>query len=104
MRELRAHYAARRAQVQNVLGTIRGVSLPPPEGAFYAFARIEGLDDSSALALALVRNAGVALAPGAAFGDSGEGHLRLCFAASDATVTEALTRMRVYMEGRAAVA
>ena len=104
VRELCAHYAARRAQVQNVLGSIRGVSLPPPDGAFYAFARVEGLDDSSALALALVRNAGVALAPGSAFGDSGEGHLRLCFAASEATVTEALARLRAYMGGRGAVA
>ena len=99
VQELCAHYAARRAQVQNVLGAIHGVSLPPPQGAFYAFARIEGLDDSSSLALAMVRKAGVALAPGAAFGESGEGHLRLCFAASEATVTEALARVRAYMEG-----
>lgn len=102
VRELREHYSARRAQVQDVLRGIPGVSLPTPEGAFYAFARIEGLDDSTALAGALVREAGVALAPGAAFGAGGEGHLRLCFAASEATVTEGLARVRAYLEARRA--
>jgi aspartate/methionine/tyrosine aminotransferase len=100
VRALREHFAARRSQVQAALGTIPGVSLPVPEGAFYAFPRIEGLDDSSALAAAMLREAGVALAPGAAFGASGEGHLRLCFAASEGTLTQALARVRGYLEAR----
>ena len=57
-----------------------------------------GFVDSSALAMAMVREAGVALAPGAAFGPSGEGHLRLCFAASESTLTPALARIRDYLE------
>jgi aspartate/methionine/tyrosine aminotransferase len=102
VKDLRAHYAARRAQVQAVLGTLPGVSLATPEGGFYAFMQIEGLTDSSALALALLREAGVALAPGSAFGSSGEGYLRMCFAASEATLTPALARIGEYMEARAA--
>lgn len=92
--ELRAHYAARRAQVQAALGDLPGVSLASPDGAFYAWLRIEGLEDSSALAASLLRDAGVALAPGSAFGASGEGCLRLCFAVSEPTLTDALARVR----------
>jgi aspartate/methionine/tyrosine aminotransferase len=96
--ELRAHYAARRAQVEAALGGIPGVSLSVPDGGFFSFMRIDGLDDSAALAMELVREAKVALAPGSAFGAAGEGYLRLCFAAAEATLTPALTRLREYLE------
>jgi aspartate/methionine/tyrosine aminotransferase len=91
--QLRAHYAARREQVRAALGAIPGVSLPEIGGAFYAFPKIEGLRDSASLARTVLERSRVALAPGAAFGPSGEGHLRLCFAASEATMTEALDRL-----------
>jgi aspartate/methionine/tyrosine aminotransferase len=95
--ELRARYAERRAQVIEALGSIPRVSLPLPDGAFYAFPRIEGLDDSTAFADRLLRETGVALAPGVAFGAGGEGHLRLCFAASEPVLTEALNRLRAFI-------
>jgi len=100
VRDLRRHYAARREQVRSALGAIPGVTLPLPKGAFYAFPKIEGLADSSALAAAMLREAGVALAPGAAFGAAGEGHLRLCFAASEGVLTQALARVRGFLEAR----
>jgi aspartate/methionine/tyrosine aminotransferase len=91
--DLRRHYTARRTQALDALAKLGGVSVPEPEGAFYAFARVQGLEDSAAFALALLRSSGVALAPGSAFGPGGEGHLRLCFAASEATLEEALARI-----------
>jgi aspartate aminotransferase len=97
---LREHYRARRAQVSDALGSIPGVTLAPPDGAFYAFARIDGLTDSAALALDLVRTTGVAVAPGSAFGPSGEGHIRLCFAATEAMVGEALARLKGFFAAR----
>jgi aspartate/methionine/tyrosine aminotransferase len=97
VKDLRAHYTARRAQVQATLGAIPGLTLITPAGGFYAFMAVDGLADSAALALSLLRQAGVALAPGSAFGTSGEGYLRLCFAASEATLTPALERIRDYM-------
>jgi aspartate/methionine/tyrosine aminotransferase len=48
--------------------------------------------DSLATALRLVTEHRVAVAPGAAFGAGGEGHLRLCFAQSPERLTSALTR------------
>jgi len=100
--QLRAHYAARRAQVVDALSGVAGVSLPEPEGAFYAFPRIDGLTDSARFAVDLLRDTGVALAPGAGFGASGEGHVRLCFAATEETLSKALVRLREYLLTRAA--
>ncbi|MGH7618460.1 MAG: pyridoxal phosphate-dependent aminotransferase [Gemmatimonadaceae bacterium] len=99
IRELRARYRARRAMVVQALSNVAGVSLPAPHGAFYAFPRIEGLTDSSAYALDLLRATGVALAPGSAFGSTGEGHVRLCFAASEGTLATALERFCAHLEG-----
>ncbi len=88
--DLRARYASRRALVMRALEKIPGLSLPHPDGAFYAFPRIDGLEDSASFALDLLHRTGVALAPGSAFGPTGEGHVRLCFAASEETLTRAL--------------
>ena len=54
-----------------------------PDGGMYAFLKIEGQGDSLALAKRLVVDHGLGLAPGAAFGDEGEGWLRWCFASRD---------------------
>jgi aspartate/methionine/tyrosine aminotransferase len=64
-----------------------------PEAAFYLFCAVDGFPDSRALALRLVDEAGVGVAPGSAFGPGGEGFLRLCFAADPAVVGEATRRL-----------
>ena len=92
IRDLRAHYALRRADVIAALASLPGVSLPEPEGAFYAFPRIEGMTDSTAFTTRLLRETGLALAPGVGFGADGEGCVRICFAASKVTVDDALAR------------
>jgi aspartate aminotransferase len=97
VRDLREHYRARRAQVKTALGEIPGVKLAEPDGAFYAFFSIDGLTDSTAFTSRLVRETGLALTPGLAFGDAGEGCVRLCFAASEQTVTEALRRLTPFL-------
>lgn len=66
------------------------VRIALPEGAFYAFFAVDGMRDSLAFARMLIDQAGVGLAPGAAFGTGGEGHLRLCFANSPALLSQAL--------------
>jgi len=99
VRDLQALYAKRRAQVRNAMTAIPGVTLPDPDGAFYAFPLVPGAEDSAAFTSELLRETGVALAPGMAFGASGEGHVRLCFAASEATLADALDRLRAFMAG-----
>ena len=100
--ELRDHYAQRRAQVKAALESMPGVSLPDPQGAFYAFPKFSVSTDSTAFTAALVRETGVALAPGVGFGSDGEGYIRVCFASTEATVGEALARIRSFVVNRAA--
>lgn len=65
------------------LAALPGVEVRAPLGGMYAFFRVEGQDDSLMLAKRLVREAGLGLAPGAAFGAEGEGWLRWCFASRE---------------------
>jgi aspartate/methionine/tyrosine aminotransferase len=60
----------------------------------YAFFQVDGEPDSLALAKRLVAEHGLGLAPGAAFGDEGEGWLRWCFASKDpARLTAGVQRL-----------
>ena len=96
---LRAQYAARREQVMRALAAMPGVSLPTPHGAFYAFPKIAAASDSTAFTTALVKETGVALAPGVGFGRDGEGYIRVCFASTDAILEQALSRLRNFVTG-----
>lgn len=77
------------------LTSLPGVRVALPQGGMYAFFRVEGHDDSLALARRLVVEQGLGLAPGAAFGGEGEGWLRWCFASRDtARLDEGVARLR----------
>jgi aspartate aminotransferase len=97
--ELREQYAGRREQVIGALAAIPGVSLPTPQGAFYAFPRIAAASDSTAFTAALVKETGVAFAPGVGFGRDGEGYIRVCLASTDAILKQALSRLRNFVTG-----
>jgi len=76
------------------LQALPGVRAAPAPGGMYAFFRIEGQDDSLALAKRLVTEHGLGLAPGVAFGAAGEGWLRWCFASRDpARLDQGLQRL-----------
>src|ERR1700730_6235149 len=55
------------------LNTLAGLDVKAPDGAMYVFFRLPAATDSLALCTRLVREAGLGLAPGSAFGDEGEG-------------------------------
>lgn len=69
------------------------VELPPPNGAFYAFLKIKGAKSSKDIAFRLIDEANVGLAPGSAFGDAGEGYLRLCYLRKAEDLEEAVKRI-----------
>jgi aspartate/methionine/tyrosine aminotransferase len=69
------------------------VELPPPSGAFYAFLKIKGATNSKDIAFRLIDEANVGLAPGSAFGEAGEGYLRLCYLRRPEDVEEAVRRI-----------
>jgi aspartate/methionine/tyrosine aminotransferase len=76
------------------LAALPRVSVASPDGGLYAFLRIDGEDNSLALAKRLVREAGLGLAPGAAFGAEAEGWLRWCFASREpARLTQGVERL-----------
>ncbi len=89
-----AFCAEGRRLTTEALSGLNGVRYAAPDGAFYAFIGIEGVTDSLTLAKNLVTEHKVAVAPGIAFGDAGEGHLRLCFAQSPERLTRALQRLQ----------
>jgi aspartate/methionine/tyrosine aminotransferase len=77
------HLRACRDRLLPGLQALPGVQAASPPGGMYAFFRIDGENDSLALAKRLVTHAGLGLAPGAAFGTEGQGWLRWCFASQD---------------------
>ncbi|MBK1667424.1 hypothetical protein CKO28_05190 [Rhodovibrio sodomensis] len=92
-REMVERCAAGRELVLQRLGAMRRVTLARPEGAFYAFFKVDGVSDSLAYAQQILERTGVGLAPGIAFGAAGEGHLRLCFASSQTRLATAMDRL-----------
>jgi aminotransferase len=75
---------------------LNDIGLPcfEPKGAFYAFPSIKGTGmTSEEFAEKLLREEKVAVVPGTAFGQCGEGYVRCCYATSLAEIEEALSRM-----------
>ena len=98
--EMLAAYARRRAIVLEGLAAL-GLPTGAPKGAFYAFPDISslGMDDES-FAERLLEEEHVAVVPGSAFGASGRGHVRICYATSEERLVEAIARIGRFV-GRA---
>ena len=68
-----------------------------PDGALYAFLKVDGVTDSRLAALDIVDKIGVALAPGSAFGQGGELFLRACFLRDPKQIEVAAGRLADYI-------
>jgi len=101
--EMVEDYNRRRLVMVKGLGDI-GLSCFEPKGAFYAFPSIKctGMT-SEEFAETLLAEEKVAVVPGSAFGECGEGYVRCCYATSMADIEEALSRMKRFV-GRHRVA
>jgi hypothetical protein len=88
----------RMAFCAGALAATRGITLPKPEGAFYLFPAVNGMEDSFAFAVDLLKQERVAVAPGSAFGAGGEGSLRLCFASDMSVLEPAMERLCRFIE------
>ncbi|MCG5476967.1 MAG: pyridoxal phosphate-dependent aminotransferase, partial [Sinorhizobium fredii] len=71
-----------------------------PDGALYAFLKIDGVTDARRAAIDIVDKTGVGLAPGTAFGEGGSLFMRACFLRDPAQIAEAADRLRTYILGR----
>jgi len=93
-----AHLKACRDTLVPLLAAIPGVQVAVPRGGMYAFFKLEGFDDSLGVARRLVTEAGLGLAPGAAFAPESAGWLRWCFATRDtARLVEGVRRLRAWL-------
>jgi aspartate/methionine/tyrosine aminotransferase len=77
------------------------VEVAVPDGTMYVFFRVHGMTDSLAFCKRLVREQGLGLAPGAAFGPEGEGYVRWCFAAELDRLKDGVARLRRALESPA---
>jgi aminotransferase len=98
--EMRAEYDRRRRLMTGRLNQM-GLLCFEPEGAFYCFPNITatGLDDET-FAQELLREEKVAVVPGSAFGPSGAGHVRMCYATAYDDIVEAMDRMERFVRAR----
>ena len=93
-RAMSAEYQQRRDFMVPALNTIPGVECLNIEGAFYLFPRFPNSTKNSAeLAEALIEKAGIASVPGAAFGRSGEGHVRFTIATAMNELEKAVAKL-----------
>jgi len=89
-----AEFKRRREVIVSGLNSIEGMSCKKPRGAFYVFPNINKTGmNCRELSDYLLNKAGVAVLSGTAFGEFGEGYLRLSFANSVENIKKALTRI-----------
>jgi aspartate/methionine/tyrosine aminotransferase len=88
------YYDRNRRLVVDGLNSINGFSCHCPKGAFYVFANITGFGMTSVEAAEyILEKTHVVTAPGSAFGEGGEGFIRICYASKYEQLVEALTRL-----------
>jgi len=93
-----ARMRAARDIVADGLAATGRVRFARPDATFYLFCSVDGEPDTRTLALRLVDEAGVGVAPGSAFGPGGESYLRLCFGRAPDEIAEATRRLAAWLK------
>jgi aspartate/methionine/tyrosine aminotransferase len=101
-RQLVADLQTSRDHLVEALSALPGVDVKAPLGAMYLFFSLPGAAQSLALCKALVREVGLGLAPGSAFGQEGEGFVRWCYACDPARLDAGVARLRQFLAQHAA--
>ncbi|MDP2326462.1 MAG: LL-diaminopimelate aminotransferase [Dehalococcoidia bacterium] len=93
-------YQARRDRVVGVLREL-GLRLEPPKASLYVWARLpEGERSSGEFAARLIDATGVVVTPGAAYGEAGEGYIRISLTTPDDRLDEAMRRLSAFAKGQ----
>jgi aspartate aminotransferase len=94
--QMMIEFQKRRDVIVEGLNAIAGIQCRQPAGAFYVFPNVKQLPlPADALADYLLQEAGVAVLSGTAFGQYGDGYLRLSYANSLENIYEALERIQI---------
>lgn len=98
---LRNHARSYRLRRDALVEALNGAGIPTetPRASMYVWTRLPaGLEDSSGFSVGLARATGVAVAPGRAFGPSGEGWMRLALVREPEVLREAVARMAAFLD------
>lgn len=96
---MREKYVERASLVCEQINSFPGIRALEPKGSFYVFVDISGITgDSRKFALDLLEQARVVVVPGYAFGKSGEGCIRIACTKDEGILSEALNRLKEYLE------
>ncbi|MFM0625623.1 pyridoxal phosphate-dependent aminotransferase [Paraburkholderia xenovorans] len=99
--ELVRDLKASRDHLVRALRTVPGVDVKTPPGAMYLFFSMPGASRSLELCKAMVRDVGLGVAPGSAFGPEGEGFVRWCYACDTARLDAGVERLKRFLAGHA---
>jgi aminotransferase len=97
--EMHAEYDRRRRYMTDRFNAI-GMACFEPKGAFYCFPRVSdatGMDETT-FAERLLAEERVGVVPGTAFGPSGAGHVRVCYATAFEQIVEAMDRIERFVD------
>ena len=93
--EMMEKFTLRRKLIYDGLNSLPGVECSLPGGAFYAFPKVIGTGmNGSEFCKRAMHEAGVAIVPGTAFGQTCQDYVRFSFAASQDNITEALEKIK----------
>jgi len=88
-------YSERRELIFKELTAMPKIKCIKPQGAFYVFPDIKAFGRcSEAFAIDMLEKARIAIVPGTAFGENGEGHVRISYATSKQKIADAMARMK----------
>lgn len=95
--ELVRDLKASRDHLVRALSVVPGVDVKAPPGAMYLFFSMPGASRSLELCKAMVRDAGLGVAPGSAFGPQGEGFVRWCYACDTTRLDAGVDRLKHFL-------
>jgi aspartate/methionine/tyrosine aminotransferase len=95
--ELVRDLKASRDHLVRALSAVPGVDVKAPAGAMYLFFSMPGAARSLELCKAMVREVGLGVAPGSAFGPQGEGFVRWCYACDTARLDAGVERLKRFL-------
>ena len=94
-----AHCRAGREVAARRLARMQRLRVVPAAGSFYAMFEIAGVTDTPQFCKRAVREAGIGMAPGTAFGAGSERHVRMCIAKTTGLLEAAMDRLEDYLAG-----
>ena len=101
LKEVNAKLARRRDLIMELLNSVEGISCVKPEGAFYAFPRVEIEEPDREFCESLVRETGVVVVPGSGFGQMpGSSHFRVVFLPPEDILREACEKITQFYRRR----